>query len=70
MLAKNLVFHATTKLIEVHYHYVHEKVIEGVVDLKYFKIEDQIANVFTKALRKDRLFPILSLSISTMGRTT
>ena len=40
MLAKNLVFHTKTKHIEVHYHYVHEKVIEGVVDLKYTKTKD------------------------------
>ena len=37
MLAKNLAFHAKTKHIEVHSHYVHEKVIEGVINLNYTK---------------------------------
>ena len=49
---KNLDFHAITKPIKVHYHYVHEKVIEGVIDLKYIKIGNQIMDVHTKALPK------------------
>ena len=28
-LAENLAFHARTKHIEVHYHYIREKVLEG-----------------------------------------
>ena len=42
--------------IEVHYHYVRENVIGEDVDLKYIKIEDQIADVLSKALPKDRFF--------------
>ena len=34
-LAKNLVFHARTKHIEVHYHFVHECVLSGEVELVY-----------------------------------
>ena len=32
-LAKNPVFHARTKHIEVHYHFVHECVLSGEVEL-------------------------------------
>ena len=32
-LANNTIFHARTKHIEVHYHYMREKVLVGHVDL-------------------------------------
>ena len=35
-LAKNLVFHARTKHIEVNYHFVHEHVLSCEVELQYF----------------------------------
>ena len=54
MLAKNLVYHAKTKHIEIHYHYVREKVIEGEIDLAYVKSKDQVADVFTKALGREK----------------
>ena len=56
MLAKKSVFHDKTKHIKVHYHYVREKVIEGIINLKYIKIKDQFVGVLTKALPKDRFF--------------
>ena len=34
-LAKNPVFHAQTKHIEVHYHFVREHVLSGEVELVY-----------------------------------
>ena len=34
-LAKNPVFHARTKHIEVHYHFVRERVLSGEVELWY-----------------------------------
>ena len=34
-LAKNPVFHARTKHIEVHYHFVREGVVSSEVALKY-----------------------------------
>ena len=41
-LAENPVFHARTKHIEVHYHYIREKVLEG----------EQTTDIFTKSLNK------------------
>ena len=54
MLAKNLVYHARTKHIEIHYHYVKEKVIEGEIDLAHVKTGQQVINIFTKALGRQK----------------
>jgi hypothetical protein len=52
-LASNHVFHARTKHIEVHYHFVREKVLVGVIDLLYIATAQQVADIFTKALPLD-----------------
>ncbi|RVX10690.1 Retrovirus-related Pol polyprotein from transposon RE2 [Vitis vinifera] len=49
-LAENPVFHARTKHVEVHYHFIKEKVLEEEVELKQIKSEDQVADLFTKGL--------------------
>ena len=38
-LAKNPVFHARTKHIRVHYHFVRERVLSGEVELRYVRID-------------------------------
>ena len=40
-LAKNLVFQARTKHIEVHYHFVREHVLSGEVELQYVPTDRQ-----------------------------
>ena len=54
-LARNPVFHARTKHIEVHYHYVRERVLAGDLDLVYVSTEEQVADIFTKALGAENL---------------
>ena len=49
-LTKNIVFHIRMKHVEVHYHYVREKVLRGEIKMKYVKTEDQVAEIFTKGL--------------------
>jgi len=51
-LAGNPVFHARTKHIETHYHFVREKVLTQDIELKKIGTEDQVADIFTKALTK------------------
>ncbi len=53
-LAKNPVFHARTKHIEVHYHFIKEKVLAGEIDLIYVSTKDQVANIFTKVLGAEK----------------
>ena len=54
-LAHNVVFHARKKHIEVHYHFIREKVLSGEIDLQYVNTEEQVADIFTKALGAEKL---------------
>ncbi|MCO5583627.1 hypothetical protein L7F22_037540 [Adiantum nelumboides] len=54
-LAKNLVFHARTKHIKVHYHFVQDQVLAGDINLVYVNKEEQVADIFTKALGAEKL---------------
>jgi len=51
-IAENPVFHARTKHIEVHYHYIREKVLEGEIEMVPTKTKEQFADIFTKSLNK------------------
>jgi hypothetical protein len=57
LLANNLVYHVRTKHIEVHYHFIREKVIakKKKKNLIHVSTEDQVADIFTKALGIDKL---------------
>ncbi|MCO5602534.1 hypothetical protein L7F22_056667 [Adiantum nelumboides] len=49
-VARNPVFHAHTKHIEVHYHYNRERLSARKISLAYVPTEDNLAYLFTKAL--------------------
>ncbi|MCO5592573.1 hypothetical protein L7F22_046576 [Adiantum nelumboides] len=50
LLPKNPIYHACTKHIKVHY----QKVLAGEIDLVYVKTNDQVADIFTKVLGKEK----------------
>ena len=54
-LARNPVFHARTKHIEVHYHFIWERVLTDDINLVYIGTDEQVANIFTKALGAEKL---------------
>jgi hypothetical protein len=54
-LATNNKFHACTKHIDIQHHYFRSMVWSGLLDLQYCPTEDNIADIFTKALPRPRL---------------
>ena len=54
-LARNPVFHARKKHIEVHYHFFRERVLDGDIDLMYVRIDEQVVDIFTKVLGAEKL---------------
>jgi hypothetical protein len=55
LFTNNLVHHVRTKHIEVHYHFIREKVLAKEIDFIHVNIEDQVANIFSKALGANKL---------------
>ncbi|GKE04893.1 retrovirus-related pol polyprotein from transposon TNT 1-94 [Tanacetum coccineum] len=50
----NPVQHSKIKHIDIRYHFIKEHVKKGTVELYFVRIEYQLADVFTKALPKER----------------
>ena len=73
MLANHPVYHDRTKHIEVHYHFVREKILVGDIDLVYVSTKEQVADIFTKALDTKKLckfrglLDVLDLDLSLKG---
>jgi len=49
-LAKKLVFHQITIHVEIHAHFIKEKVLDGIIHLDYCPSTLNFANLFTKPL--------------------
>ncbi|MCO5547402.1 hypothetical protein L7F22_000850 [Adiantum nelumboides] len=49
-VGRNPVFHARTKHIEVHYHYVRERLSAGEISLGYVPTQDNLAESFHKGI--------------------
>lgn len=47
-------FTKNSKHIEVHYHYVHENVKENLIEVCKVVSDENIADIFTKALCKEK----------------
>ena len=53
-MVRNPVFHGKTKHIKVKYHAIREAEKEGDVQLLHCGTDDQLADIFTKALQKGK----------------
>lgn len=51
-LAKNPIYHSSSKHIDIRYHFVRELVCNNIIDLKYISTDQMIADVLTKNLSK------------------
>ncbi|GJY33872.1 hypothetical protein Tco_0418341 [Tanacetum coccineum] len=50
----NLVQHSRTKHINIRYHFINEHVEQDIIELYFVGMEYQLADLFTKALPKER----------------
>lgn len=63
-LAENPTIHNRTKHIDIQYHFIREKITDNTVKFEHVRTEDQIADILTKGLRREKfnyLFPKLGL---------
>ena len=49
-LSENPVFHDRSKHIDIRYHFLRDCVQRGTIRLEYIQIDEQVADIFTKAL--------------------
>ncbi|GKB25837.1 hypothetical protein Tco_0865238, partial [Tanacetum coccineum] len=59
-LCCNNVHHSRSKHINVIYHFIKEQVENGVIEPYFVKTEYQLADIFTKALARERFEFLLS----------
>ena len=52
-LTKNPVFHGKNKHIRIKFHFIRDLVKDGEIIVKFCKTQDQLADIFTKALKSD-----------------
>nr|PNR60691.1 hypothetical protein PHYPA_003484 [Physcomitrium patens] len=56
--ARNPIFHARSKHVEVQHHFICENLLTGTVDLFYISTLDQIADTMTKPLTRGKFLKI------------
>ena len=54
-LARNPDFHTRTKHIEVHYHFIRERIQVREINLQHISTNLQVADIFTKPLGVDKV---------------
>ena len=54
-IESNHVFHEQIKHIEIDYNFVHKKIQMGLISIGYVRSTEQLGDIFTKALRGDRV---------------
>jgi hypothetical protein len=72
-LPNNPIYHVMTKHIEVHYHFITKKVITREINLIHVSTEDQVVDIFTKALgtyklrRFKKMLGVLKMDLNLRG---
>ena len=55
-LMKNSEYHRRTKHIDVRFHFIREKINEGIVEIAYVQTDQQLADLLTKPLPRTRFY--------------
>ncbi|GJS19949.1 copia protein [Tanacetum coccineum] len=70
-LCRNNVQHSRSKHIDIRHHFIQEQVEKGVVELYFVTTDYQLANIFTKALPRERFeFLLPRLGMKSMSPKT
>nr|GFA02109.1 retrovirus-related Pol polyprotein from transposon TNT 1-94 [Tanacetum cinerariifolium] len=70
-LCYNNVQHSRSKHIDIRHHFIREQVERGVVELYFVTTDYQLADIFTKALPRQRFeFILPHLGMKSMSLTT
>ncbi|GKE76758.1 hypothetical protein Tco_1542878, partial [Tanacetum coccineum] len=71
VLCCNNVQHSRSKHIDIRHHFIREQVKNGVVELYFMTTDYQLADIFTKELRRERFeFPLSRLGMKSMSLKT
>ena len=54
-LANNPVQHQRSKHIDIKYHFIRDEIMSGIVDLRYIPSEENVSDIFTKPVSKNKL---------------
>jgi hypothetical protein len=57
-LAKNPISHGKSKHIETRFHFLRDQVSKGKLKLEFCSSEDQQADIFTKAVKRDQFLKL------------
>ena len=60
-LSKDNKFHARTKHIDLRYHFIREAVEDGKINVKYVPTNDNVSDIFTKALPRPKFQQMVEL---------
>ena len=63
----NLVFHSRMKYVALDYHFIRDRVQNGLLRVSHVSTKDQLANVLTKALPRQQ-FNIIKTKIGLSSR--
>ena len=53
-LTKNPIQHSKTKHIKIRHHFIRDHIQKGDIEIMFVKTENQLADLFTKPLARDR----------------
>jgi hypothetical protein len=54
-LASNPIFHGRMKHVEIDYHFVRDRVLQKMLDVRFISTKDQVADGFTKPITQKKL---------------